>query len=292
LHGLMQSILQKIELYYHCLCLSGTDISIMDNLLINISNEILYCIFELCGRAIAAMKLVSHEMERRIMAWLPSDKNNHKLIDYGVWDGFPNIIDWVIGTRTDDHNRIIMKIYLNITKRYETYYEIARIYSTAISLNHLSMLKFVCEYDPTVIECACMEAFGFGCIELTKWIYDRWKNSGGTRFNINHLVRYAIFYENLPVIKWILQMESNSINMERYCIYAALSQKMEILKWIVLSGHILNREIYYILACNSQPTGYQWISKIVEWLEENDPNWNSELYLTMKEDTASMALVL
>lgn len=121
-------------------------------------------------------------------------------------------------------------------------------------------MKFVYENDPSVIKNVGDRA-GFGCVEIVKWVYDIRKNSGDPDFNIHIMASLTIKHGKLPALKWLIQMEPNNICIARCCTIAIHYKKIEILKWIVMTGHVLDRNAYYILANYKYHYG-----EMLEWL--------------------------
>jgi hypothetical protein len=144
-----------------------------------------------------------------------------KIIEYGTLHGKPKIIRLGLGRNTTDD--LVADAYVRQWTSIfgqNKFYQICQI---AAQLEHIAMIEFACKNVPAVAE------------------------TNGDHCYINVLAMDAAEYGQIPIIEWARTINPDYALMDKCAYIAGMHGKIEVLKWIITTGHVFSYTSYDVL---------------------------------------------
>jgi hypothetical protein len=123
---------------------------------------------------------------------------------------------------------------------------------------------------PNKFDIVSIDAAYHGYLEVVIWAYMIRKDSQDSKCDIVRITYYASIWQHIAILKWVYATDPKSICLESLSIQACNFGLCEVMKWVIKTGYVLDHRAYRTLVFNYRIS-------ILEWLRQNDPNWNHAL---------------
>ena len=228
-----------------------TSKNILDHMFTSCSRDVLRHIFAFCGEGIMGiLRLVSGDVNMHITThFMSAEYSRFTLQTYGAQCGRLDIIRWGLDMSSSNIPYKIACIYCRVMDEFLTGYRFGcqTIYSNkfiqvciiAAINGHLEMTKFACAHNDNLLQAVCKLAIKYDQLEILIWAHATLKKKNITGFGIVDILINAVYYDRVSILKWAREVEPISFDMDSCCKLAIRDRKIEILQWIISTGHVI-----------------------------------------------------